>query len=846
MPNKDNIGDETSHPTQPSPNPLSLADDEAQTVTLSNVDVHSKAQTPSNSFDDEVGETRVITDLAETDQEDDTEATRRLADLTEEEDETRFITNLANIQDNDDEDSTRFISNVGVAEPEADKGATIALSQLPSIDHDQTIVSLPPAVPMDEETTVRTADLEPPLETDITQPSPILESQKKSQSQTTKNEISKDTLISVKADAIKLGDILQNRYRLDKLIGKGGFGAAYLAEDIRLKRPCVVKQMLIPRRRSVKQIEQLKQTFEAEANTLAALNQPGHPSIPEIYDYFPDETGLYLVMKYIEGQDLKKIVKESDINIPWRESVRYIIDVCDALIYMHAHGNASVIHRDVKPANIILGGDGRVWLVDFGLASAGAEATEASGSPGYTPFEQWIGEAVPTSDIYATGVTLHHLITQYNPLDAFAGKLTISKIENQHGKLPSLNEFETLDETIPKEFDAILKATVATDPEKRPTATQLKQQLELLISNDQTMALFTFKNGVSAFTIDQLVDLCEQHRQEAQRYLYQRDFERWFSLINRNDLAEAARQAIKQYPERPKAGLEKFLKLARPGLLWRRLRRTGVNVMKVAAIFILSSLVVATLMIIASAYGSRYVVRGMIANYPWSFYTLTMDEPNIFDEAYLSKSFTEVVGNVLENPTVDTSPPNQLYLQGKLHDFQITVPLELQLVDDKPQFEFPSSNQWLEFFITDNVAIGVNEGIDDAFRNGPVDITNLWVADHAITFTITESKRVPWLTPTPGPSATPTPLPPPTVTPTPEGPALVVVYNDLSEEIILEIEGESWNILPYNNVVVEKLPGIYTYRVIYRRNGQLAAEGTQTWDVKAYRWRIDIADIETE
>ena len=129
---------------------------------------------------------------------------------------------------------------------------------------------------------------------------------------------------------LNLGETLQNRYRLDELLGRGGYGAAYLAEDTRLKRICVVKQMLNPKGVSSKQLEEQRASFAKEASLLVQLNHPGHPNIPEIYDYFFDDTGNYLVMKYIEGKNLKQVIDQSEGKIPWRQAVRYIIDVSSA------------------------------------------------------------------------------------------------------------------------------------------------------------------------------------------------------------------------------------------------------------------------------------------------------------------------------------------------------------------------------------------------------------------------------------------------------------------------------------------------------------------------------------
>lgn len=641
--------------------------------------------------------------------------------------------------------------------------------------------------------------------------------------------------------------ILQNRYRLQKILGKGGFGAAYLAEDIKLRRGCVVKQMLSPKGISARELAQNQENFEREARLLVELNHPGHPNIPEIFDYFSDESGSYLVMKYIEGQSLESILKAGEAGrIAWREAVRYTIDVCSALNYMHTQGDEPVMHRDIKPANILLGDDGRIWLVDFGLARSkpvedtdDLSAGDAAGSVGYTPFEQWIGEAVPASDIYATGVTLHHMVTGLSPLEAYreSGRLqvNIQKMQEMHGQLESIRK---IDRKLPKELDEIVERAVAAEPDQRLTALQLEQQLEVLVSGAKDAALFTFKNGQSAKTIPQLVDLCEQNRVEAQGYLYRGDFERWFTLINRNDLAAAAAKAVKQ-EGKGKDGLERFLKLIMPNLFWRRLGRAGFRVARVGAQLLIILLLALLIVVIVGTFAGRWLLQRGIANANWDYYALELDQDNIFTEDYLTAGAEDTTRLFLEFVQVDTLSPDQVILNGNVGGFLwLRVPADIRLEENRPQVSLTEINGLPLYWVGDNLTAGINSGINQALTRAPIKITDMDVQDNAVILRVGKSDTVAYTPPTPSiesePTATPTPLP----TPTPPGLALLAVFNELPRPVILEIQGDRWTIEANDNKVIEKPPGTYDYTLLYAENGQLAAQGEKSWDYRAYRWRI--------
>ncbi|MDM8527038.1 serine/threonine-protein kinase [Anaerolineales bacterium HSG24] len=808
-------------------------DDDGQTIMLSDTDDDDDGQTimfpDADSAD---GRTTVISELHPADDDDDDGQTIMFPDADSADGRTTVISELRSADDDENDDG----KTVAISDTlEEEFGHTLAFAETDlseDADDDELTVDLSdlgtqPDIRFKKITASLADELRQTKVERDTQPTPKI--------------IPKKLAIS-REGTIQEGEVLENRYKLNKILGKGGFGAAYLAEDIRLHRECVVKQMLVPRGRSAKQIKMLQDNFEQEANLLAQLNQPGHPHIPEIYDYFSDETGSYLVMKYIEGKDLQDVIKESDGLLPWRETVRYIIDVCDALNYMHTKGDTPVMHRDIKPGNILLGNDGRLWLVDFGLASAGGAENEASGSPGYTPLEQWLGNAEPTSDVYATGATLHYMLSGLNPLKAFGGKITIPKIKQLHSQFTLLVDMSELEENLPKELDTVIKGAIAAETTDRPSADQLKQQLELFLSGMQSSALYTFNNGESALSINQLVDLCDAYPEEAQDYLYKGDFERWFVLIERPDLAESAQKAVEQYPENRPSGLQRFLKNIKPYLLFYRLK-VGRNIRRWAAALFLVVLLLLCLAFGAASYGSRFLLRWGIASYPWSFLTLKMDEPNEFDEEYLTKSLKILVEPNIENAKVDVVPPDQISFEGKVTNYEFSFPIIIKLEEKQPRLYFAETNYWLQFLLFDNLSTGINEGIDDTFSNAPIDIKELIVNDEAIVFNIEESNRSPWLTATPGPIATSTPLPTPTMTPTPEGPALIVVYNDLSQNIILTIEDETWNIAPNETEVLEKLPGVYDFTIVYQDNGQLAASGIKTWEVKAYRWHINTDEL---
>jgi outer membrane protein assembly factor BamB len=154
--------------------------------------------------------------------------------------------------------------------------------------------------------------------------------------------------------------------------------------------------------------------FEREANILATVS---HPSIPTIYDYFTLGTRSYLVMEFIEGDNLEIKLQQRRAPFNEEEVIAWAIALCDVLDYLHTHEPEPIIFRDIKPANVMITRRNQIRLVDFGIAKTFQTGSKGTliGTEGYSPPEQYRGEASPAVDIYALGATLHHLLTNLDP-----------------------------------------------------------------------------------------------------------------------------------------------------------------------------------------------------------------------------------------------------------------------------------------------------------------------------------------------------------------------------------------------------------------------------------------------
>jgi outer membrane protein assembly factor BamB/tRNA A-37 threonylcarbamoyl transferase component Bud32 len=210
--------------------------------------------------------------------------------------------------------------------------------------------------------------------------------------------------------------LLANRYAIQEVIGIGGMGSVYRARDMHfpnVTKLVAVKEMINTAPDPLVR-ETIVQNFEREANLLATLH---HPSIPRIFDYFSLESRSYLVLEFIHGKDMEAVINETNGFLPEHQVMTWAIELCDVLEYLHNHKPDPIIFRDMKPSNVMINSSGDVMLVDFGIAKVFQSGIKGTmiGTEGYSPPEQYRGEATPAADIYALGGTIHHALTRRDP-----------------------------------------------------------------------------------------------------------------------------------------------------------------------------------------------------------------------------------------------------------------------------------------------------------------------------------------------------------------------------------------------------------------------------------------------
>ncbi len=253
------------------------------------------------------------------------------------------------------------------------------------------------------------------------------------------------------------------RYQILARLGEGGMAIMYKARDTRLDRDVALKLIRVDQFAPA-MMDQILKRFEREAKSLARLS---HNSIVRVYDYGEHDGAPYLVLEFCEGGDLKQRLRGQPVD--WQEAIQFILPIARALRYSHQQG---VIHRDVKPSNIMFNSSGEPMLSDFGIAKM-LESDDAAtltgtgvgiGTPGYMAPEQWTGETSPQSDQYGLGVVLYEMLTGRKPYESDTPAGILIKQTSQ--PLPPPSKYVP---TLPPEVEIALLKSLDRDPAERYT-----------------------------------------------------------------------------------------------------------------------------------------------------------------------------------------------------------------------------------------------------------------------------------------------------------------------------------------------------------------------------------------
>ncbi|MGV8118838.1 MAG: protein kinase [Candidatus Xenobiia bacterium LiM19] len=248
------------------------------------------------------------------------------------------------------------------------------------------------------------------------------------------------------------GCVLKNRYKIEDTLGEGGFGKVFKVRDLQFQQRFVAIKQRIP---IDPDDHREKELFEKEAHFLCMLR---HPGIPEIFDYFSEQGCQFIVMQFIEGKSLDRLLRENSGVLREADAVPLMIEMINILSYLHSQ-SSPVVHRDIKPENIVKSLDGLIYLVDFGTSrqfnTARAKDTIRIGTCGYMAPEQFRGHSTPLSDIFSFGAAFHHLLSGIDPRD---------KKESERYSFPRLRSINT---TVSPELEDLIDRCLKEKAEER-------------------------------------------------------------------------------------------------------------------------------------------------------------------------------------------------------------------------------------------------------------------------------------------------------------------------------------------------------------------------------------------
>ena len=290
----------------------------------------------------------------------------------------------------------------------------------------------------------------------------------------TEHKVSVDSTNSATDLRLQPGHRLLQRYKIKELMGRGGMGEVYSADDLQLGREVAIKILS----GSTFRDQQMRDRFDRELRAVASLSDP---NVVTLHDVASDNDVHFAVMELVAGITLRKSI---DAGIDGRSAVSIVRDVASGLESAHSHG---IMHRDIKPENIMVGSNGNAKILDFGLArgqhhSTDQNLTASAMNPGTIPYmspEQTEGgELSCATDIFSLGIVLYELLTGIHPFRGETSYVTIRKIVAAEPVVPS-----SINPDLPSGLDQIVAKMLARSPQTRPSAAQIREALDPLVGS---------------------------------------------------------------------------------------------------------------------------------------------------------------------------------------------------------------------------------------------------------------------------------------------------------------------------------------------------------------------------
>src|SRR5215204_1971841 len=280
---------------------------------------------------------------------------------------------------------------------------------------------------------------------------------------------------------IEAGKVLQGRYGVERQIGQGGMGAVFIATDERFGSTVAIKETFFTD-------DKFRKAFEREARLLNSLR---HPALPRVSDHFIEGNGQFIVMEFIDGDDLSEQLESEGKVFAIDDVLGWAVQLLDALEYLHSQ-EMPVIHRDIKPQNLKLTSRGQIILLDFGLAKGNTTAAESATaaksvfgySRNYASLEQIQGTGTdPRSDLYSLAATLYHLLTNLAPEDALTRAMNVLS-----DKPDPLIEANKIRAELPAGVSRLLYEAMALNAEQRPPSSKAMRAMLLEVKDDEPLA----------------------------------------------------------------------------------------------------------------------------------------------------------------------------------------------------------------------------------------------------------------------------------------------------------------------------------------------------------------------